>query len=133
MEFKLHHSRVFKHFISAPFTYITLFPIILLDIVIEIYQHICFPLWSIKTIKRTQYIKIDRHKLSYLRLPEKINCVYCGYVNGVIHYWTIIAAETERYWCGIQHQNKSGFIPQPHQKDFLKYNDEKSFNKKFKL
>ena len=133
MEHKLYHSRFLKHIISAPFTWIVIIPVIFLDIIIELYQHICFPLWKIKIVKRNKYIRIDRHKLSYLNFLEKINCMYCGYVNGVIHYWLKIAADTEEYWCGIKHKKYPGFIQQPHQKNFLEYGDEKSFRKKFSI
>jgi hypothetical protein len=29
---------------------------------------------------------IDRHRLGYLNVIEKANCVYCSYANGVVAY-----------------------------------------------
>lgn len=71
---------------------------------------------------------IDRHKLSYLKPVEKINCVYCGYANGIAAYATKIVGETEAYWCGIKHKRE---VHQAHQKNFAKYGDEKDFKKKY--
>ena len=39
---------------------------------------------------------IDRYALSYLNVIEKLNCVYCEYVNGLIAYVQEIAARTEQ-------------------------------------
>jgi len=53
--------------------------------------------------------------------------MYCGYANGVMQYWVAIAAETERYWCDIQHEKGDGFVSPQHHKDFSTYRDKKSF------
>lgn len=37
---------------------------------------------------------------------EKLNCVYCGYANGLLAYATEITARTEQYWCPIKHAHK---------------------------
>ncbi|HAT03658.1 MAG TPA: hypothetical protein DCS29_02665 [Candidatus Magasanikbacteria bacterium] len=121
------HKRYIRHFLSFPFIYGLLLPLVLLDIVVEIYHRVCFPLYGLPYIRRGQYIRIDRHKLSYLNLIEKMNCVYCGYGNGLAHYLTEIAAQTEKYWCGIRHKDIVGFIPPKHHKDFLPYGDEGAF------
>jgi len=57
--------------------------------------------------------------------------MYCGYGNGVIHYWSQIAAETGHYWCGIQHEKEAPFITPEHQKDFAKYGDKEEFKEKY--
>jgi len=106
-----------------------IFPLIIFDFFIEIYHHISFPIYQIVKIKRKKYIKIDRHKLKYLTFWQKFFCIYCGYANGLIHYSSVIAAKTEEYWCGIQHDKSDGFVSRSHHKKFLKYGDEKSFNK----
>jgi len=80
-------------------------------------------------IKRNKYIKIDRHKLKYLNWFEKLNCIYCGYANGFLHYASVIAAETEKYWCGIKHSKDKNFIPPNHHKDFLEYGDGEAFRR----
>ncbi len=55
--------------------------------------------------------------------------MYCGYANGLLHYVSMIAAETERYWCSIKHQSKKGFREPVHHKDFLKFGDKKALEK----
>ncbi|PIZ99438.1 MAG: hypothetical protein COX77_01470 [Candidatus Komeilibacteria bacterium CG_4_10_14_0_2_um_filter_37_10] len=103
-----------------------------MDIWIEIYHRICFPFCHIPYVQRRHYIKIvDRAKLQYLNLLQKIYCMYCGYGNGVIRYWAQIASETEHYWCGIQHKNEPPFIAPSHQKDFSKFGDEVEFKEKY--
>jgi hypothetical protein len=59
--------------------------------------------------------------------------MYCGYVNGVLLYLKEMAGRTEKYWCGIMHQNKPGFKPQEDQKekDFAIYGDKKDFLEKY--
>lgn len=49
---------------------------------------------------------IDRHHLAYLNSIEKLNCVYCGYANGLLAYAREIVARTEQYWCPIKHAHK---------------------------
>ena len=124
-------NRLVRHTLSAPLIYSALIPIVIMDLWIEIYHRVCFPLYKIPYVKRSNYIKIDRHKLKYLNWLQKINCAYCGYANGAVHYWTKIAADTEKYWCGIQHQKMKGFIAPKHHKDFAKYDDEAEFKEKY--
>lgn len=92
-----------RNLLTAPVIYSLIIPITILDIAITLYQSICFRAYRIPRIKRSDYILIDRHKLEYLNLIEKINCVYCGYGNGVIEYAREITARTEQYWCPIKH------------------------------
>lgn len=107
-----------------------LIPLVIADIFLEIYHRICFPLYGLPYVKRSRYIRIwDRPQLKYLKGFDKIACAYCGYGNGWLHYASEIAGRTEKYWCGIKHNQYKGFIAQKHQKDFLKYGDEKAFKK----
>ena len=46
---------------------------------------------------------MDRSHLRYLNSMEKLNCVYCGYFNGLIAYVQEIAGRTEQHWCPINH------------------------------
>jgi len=116
--------------LTSPFIYAVLVPAVFLDIVIELYHRVCFPVYGIPYVKRSQYIRIDRHRLTYLTLFEKINCIYCGYANGLFAYVSRIAAETEWYWCGIKHQNTDNAFHEPtYQQQFLPYNDKKAFEK----
>jgi len=129
--FKYIFSAKVRHLISAPFIYIMIIPFVVLDVFLELYHNICFPLYRIKKVKRSDYIVIDRHKLAYLNLMQKINCVYCGYGNGLMAYAKEIAGRTERYWCPIKHSRE---MPDPHSlyKDFFAYLDGEGFTKEKK-
>ena len=74
-------------------------PIALLDAWLTIYQRVCFPIYGIAPVRRSTYIVIDRQHLAYLNAVEMLNCVYCGYANGVFAYVREIAGKTEQY-CG---------------------------------
>ena len=119
--------KALRHFVSGPFIVGMAIPIALLDLCIEIYHHVAFPLYGIPINDRSKYIRVDRQKLSYLSNIDKVWCMYCGYANGFLPYAVKIAGDTEAYWCGIKHKEGGNFIPQPHQKDFLPYGDEKAY------
>jgi hypothetical protein len=106
-------------------------PLVILDVFIEVYHHICFPLYGIPLVKRSNYIKIDRHKLEYLTPMEKIDCAYCGYANGLLHYSAEIAGRTEKYWCGIKHKEEKDFVPPKHHENFVEYGDRGAFEKRY--
>ena len=95
-----------KHIISAPVVYSIIFPLVLLDIFITFYQHICFRIYGIPLVERNKYIVIDRQHLAYLNIIEKVNCMYCGYSSGLMSYVKEIIACTEQYWCPIKHANQ---------------------------
>ena len=82
------------------------FPLLLLDISVSLYQWICFPLYKIPKVKRSNYFLFDRNHLAYLNLVEKINCAYCSYGNGLAAYTKEITARTEQYWCPIKHARR---------------------------
>lgn len=131
MEYKKYPNRKLRHIISIPFIWMMIFPMAIFDLFLEIYHRICFRLYGIPLVNRQSYIRIDRHKLSYLKWYDKINCAYCGYANGLMAYGVKIASETEKYWCGIKHEPARGFIEPAHHKNFLKYNDEKAYKNKY--
>ena len=124
---KYQKSRFWWHLLSAPFIFAMIVPLVILDIGIEIYHRICFPLYGIAYGSRSKYISLDRMKLSYLDGMEKVFCAYCSYANGLLPYSAKIAGETEKYWCGIRHPEKKDFIEPPHHKDFLPNGDEAAF------
>lgn len=115
--------------LSTPFIISMIVPLVLFNLSVEIYHQICFRMYGIPLLKRSKYIKIDRHELEYLDIRKKIFCVYCGYANGFIHYASEIAGKTEEYWCGIQHTQSKGFIPPKHHKNFIKYGDKAALGK----
>lgn len=123
---KTKHRRL-RHILSIPFIYMMFIPAVFIDISVFIFNHICFRLYAIPLVQRRHYVKVDRHKLAYLTPIQKLNCVYCGYVNGVFAYAVRIAGDTEKYWCGIQHQKDPFYGIPPHHKDFLEYGNEKQF------
>lgn len=89
--------------LTAPVIWSCVVPVVFMDIVAEVYQFICFPIYGIPKVRRGDYIIIDRHHLRYLNTMEKFNCAYCGYVNGLLAYVQEIAGRTEQYWCPIKH------------------------------
>ncbi|MFN8115287.1 MAG: hypothetical protein U0W65_04195 [Bacteroidia bacterium] len=129
MKSKQHKNRIIFQIPVMPVIYSLIIPIVVLDIWVEVYHRICFWAYGIPYVKRSEYIKIDRHKLSYLDAFEKLNCMYCGYVNGLLHYVSTIAGETEKYWCGIKHQQDPKFHAPAHHKDFLEYGDAEAYRK----
>lgn len=120
-----------RYILSCPFILMMIIPLVILDIFMEIYHRIDFPLYGIKTIKRSDYIRIDRQKLSYLGTIDKVWCAYCGYANGLLGYCVQIAGETEKYWCAIKHKQSSNFHEPAHHKDFLPYGDKEAYKEKY--
>ena len=92
-----------SYILSAPVVYGVIVPFIILDASITLYQHICFRVYGIPRVRRSDYLVIDRHHLAYLNAIEKLNCMYCSYSNGLIEYMREIAARTEQFWCPIKH------------------------------
>ena len=129
MKYLHNRHRFIKHFPVLPFITVALIFIILLDFWVELYHRISFPLYGIKYVRRRDYIKIDRHKLSYLHPFQKLNCIYCGYVNGALKYISEVVGETEKYWCGIKHEAKEGFNSPSYHDEFLEYGDAETFKK----
>ncbi|KLU05571.1 hypothetical protein RISK_002203 [Rhodopirellula islandica] len=93
----------FLMILTAPVIYSLIIPLALLDLFVSVYQWICFPVYHIPRVRRAEYVVIDRHLLNYLNVIEKLNCVYCGYGNGVLAYASEISSRTEQYWCPIKH------------------------------
>ena len=108
--------------LTVPVIWFGLAPAVFLDLVASVYQFICFPIYNIPKVKRTDYIIIDRHALGYLNAIEKLNCIYCGYFNGLIAYVQEIAARTKLYWCPIKHARKVKTLHSRYNK-FLDYGD----------
>jgi hypothetical protein len=92
--------------LTAPVIYAGWIPFLLMDIFVTLYQAICFPVYRIPKVKRSDYLVFDREDLPYLNLIEKFNCFYCSYGNGVAAYTREVAARTEQYWCPIKHARR---------------------------
>jgi hypothetical protein len=92
--------------LSAPVIYAGWIPFLLLDLFVTIYQGVCFPIYRIPKVRRSDYLIFDREDLPYLNMIEKFNCFYCSYGNGVAAYTREVAARTEQYWCPIKHARR---------------------------
>jgi len=112
--------------LTAPVIYAVLVPMLLLDLFITIYQHICFRVYGIPRVKRSDYFVYDRAHLAYLNLIEKINCAYCSYGNGLMAYGREVVARTEQYWCPIKHARKV-MGAHPYYTGFVDFGDAESY------
>jgi hypothetical protein len=131
---KYQSTRLWLHFLTLPFIWLPLPFILALDLVTALYQFVCFPIYHIKYVKRSEYILVmDRNKLAYLNGIEKLCCMYCGYANGVLRYIKEVAGLTEKYWCGVMHEDKVGFKPQEDQisQDFANFGDKEDCELKY--
>lgn len=133
MQYKQHDNRFLRHVLSIPFIWGMLVPLVLFHLALEVYHIVCFWLYGIPYVDRKQYIRMDRYKLPYLSLLDRFNCIYCEYANGLITYAQRIAADTEKYWCGIKHEKYPGFVEPAHQKGFMPYGDKNAYAKACKL
>ena len=115
--------------LTAPLIFSLVVPIALLDAWISLYQAICFRVYGIARVRRSKYIVIDRQHLAYLNAIEKLNCVYCGYANGVFAYVREIAGRTEQYWCPIRHARRVR-APHEHYRDFVEYGDAEGYHRR---
>ncbi|HEY7978741.1 MAG TPA: hypothetical protein VID67_11130 [Rhizomicrobium sp.] len=108
--------------VTAPVIYGMILPVALLDLSVSVYQQLCFRAYGMARVRRADYIVIDRQHLKYLNWIEALNCVYCGYANGVFAYAREIGARTEQFWCPIKHALR---VKDPHQRyfEFLEYGD----------
>lgn len=118
-----------RHFLSIPFIYAMIVPAIILDVFLTIYQWTAFSLYRIPKVNRREYITYERKYLDYLNVVQKINCLYCSYVNGLFAYAVEIGARTERYWCPIKAANKPRFSHGWY-KDFADYGSPEEWKEK---
>ncbi len=115
--------------LTTPAIWFCFFPIAFLDLAITLFQFLCFPVYGIPRVRRCDFIIVDRHRLAYLNLIEKLNCVYCGYANGVFAYATEIAARTEQYWCPIKHALRMKGVHSRY-RYFFDYGDAEAYRKR---
>jgi len=115
--------------LTIPFIWGCLLPALFMDLMVSIFHSVCFRIYKIPLVRRSDYIVIDRHALIYLNIIEKINCVYCGYFGGLIGYVQEISARTEQYWCPIKHARKQAALHSRYRK-FLEYGDAEGYRQK---
>lgn len=120
------HGR-FLAYLTAPIIYSGIVPFFLLDLFLTVYQGICFPVYGVPKVRRTDYFLFDRGNLKYLNLLERLNCAFCSYGNGVFAYATEIAARTEQHWCPIKHAQR---LRSPHSRydHFFDYGDSQKYS-----
>lgn len=92
--------------ITAPVIYSGFAVFALMDLFVTVYQGLCFPVYGIAKVSRSQHMAFDRGDLPYLNAIERFNCFYCSYANGVASYLREVAARTEQYWCPIKHTRR---------------------------
>ena len=95
-----------QNLITGPVIYLMIFPLLILDLCVTLYQAACFPIYKIVKVKRADYIVFDRQHLGYLNWIEKFHCTYCAYGTGLVAYIREILARTEQYFCPIKHARK---------------------------
>ena len=114
--------------LTAPVIYAVVVPLAALDLFVTVYQAICFPIYGITKVRRSDHVVIDRHNLAYLNAVQKLNCVYCGYGNGVIAYAREVSARTEQYWCPIKHARRVKGV-HPYYGNFCDFGDAEGFQR----
>ena len=112
--------------LTMPLIWSVVIPALMLDGLVSLYQLICFPIYGIPRVKRGEYVVIDRHGLHYLNSLEKLNCIYCGYFNGLMGYIREIAARTEQYWCPIRHARPVKSVHSRYRR-FFEYGDAEAY------
>jgi hypothetical protein len=61
--------------LTAPAIYALVIPLLLLDLFVAIYQTVCFPVYGIPRVHRSDYLAFDRGQLAYLNAVEKLNAL----------------------------------------------------------
>ncbi len=95
-----------RYLVSAPFIYGMIIPAVIWHAGLEFYHQICFRLYGIPLVNYKEYFIYDRKLLSWLNPWEKINCMYCSYVNNLVRYSSEVGGRTERYWCPIKYYRR---------------------------
>src|SRR3989442_4134965 len=52
--------------VAAPFIYVMIVQLVILDVCVEIYQRVGFPLLGAPLVSRREFNRFDRHRLEYL-------------------------------------------------------------------
>ncbi len=114
--------------LTAPFILAVAVPLVLLDLFVALYQAVCFPVYGLKKVRRSDYLVFDRHQLAYLNPFEKFNCLYCSYANGLLAHVAEVAAVTESYWCPLKHSRRLSAMHR-HYAGFADFGDAEAWRK----
>jgi hypothetical protein len=123
------HESGFLMILTIPVIWGAVIPALLMDATVSAYQTICFPIYGIPKVRRGEYMIVDRQSLSYLNWIEKLNCVYCGYFNGLLGFVREVAARTEQYWCPVRHARTPKSVHSRY-RFFLEYGDAASYRER---
>lgn len=123
-------SGIMGLFVMGPVMYSMIVPLVFLDACMSIFQGVIFSYYGIPKVKRSDYVVIDRNKLEYLNSFEKVNCVYCGYANGIMAYLREVLARTEKHWCPIRHARSTKTVHSQYNA-FLDYGDAEAYRAKY--
>lgn len=118
----------FLHLLTAPIIYAGIFPALVLEFFLFVYQMINFRVYKIAPVLRKDYFAFDRAGLKFLNMIEKINCFYCSYFSGLLGYTNEIIGRTEQFWCPIRHSRKLRFH-HGHYSKFIPYGDGERYRK----
>ena len=118
-----------QNLITGPIIYGMVVPMVMMDFFVSFYQWVCFPIYGITKVRRSDYFVFDRRHLSYLNFIEAFHCTYCEYGNGLMSYMAEILARTEEYFCPIKHAHKI-LGTHSHYNRFLNYGDAIDYEKK---
>ena len=113
--------------LSVPIIYALIVPFLLLDISVTLYHAICFPIYGIPQVVRSDYLIFDRSRLAYLNAIEKVGCAFCSYANGLLAYIAEIAGRTEHRFCPIKHAS-SPASHHSHYGGFAPYGDARAYH-----
>jgi len=120
-----------RNLLTIPFIYAMIVPLVLFDLCVSFYQLVCFPIYGIARVRRSDHIVIDHQHLAYLNAIEKMHCVYCSYAVGLLGYAIEITARTEQYFCPIKHARKV-LVAHSRYERFLDYGDADDYPQKVK-
>ncbi len=114
--------RFIRHCLSIPFIYGVLFPAVIMDVFVSLYNQVAFPLYGVPVVDRSEYVVFERRHLRYLGPVQRLNCWYCSYLNGLFAYFVEVGARTELYWCPIKSVSRP-VAPHRLYKGFAAYGD----------
>jgi hypothetical protein len=115
----------FLNLLAVPIIWFCIFPALFMNFVLSTYQFICFRVYGIQTVKRSDH-NSDGPPKHQLPEPDRINCVCCCYFNVLVSFVQKIAARTEQYWCPIKHARKVASIHSRYDK-FIEFGNPKAY------
>lgn len=135
---RLARKGIFRYFwetrlsalVTGPLIWGAVIPALLLDLYVTLYQLVCFPIYGIPLVRRSDYTVLDRHHLPYLNWFESLCCLYCSYFNGMVAYTQEIAARTEQHYCPIKHARTPRTLHSRYRR-FFDYGDAEAFRNQY--